>query len=41
MILSSGQADLLLAGELYVDVHAQGSAGGEIRGQIEKRQTEK
>jgi CHRD domain len=35
--LSSRQADLLLAGELYVDVHGRGYAGGEIRGQIEKR----
>ncbi len=41
IILSSRQADQLLAGELYVDVHARGYAGGEIRGQIEKRQTEK
>ena len=38
LVLSSGQADLLLAGKLYVEVHARDAAGGAIRGQIEKRQ---
>jgi len=38
LVLSSGQADLLLAGRLYVEVHARSHADGAIRGQIEKRQ---
>ena len=38
LVLSSGQANLLLAGKLYVEVHARNSADGAIRGQIEKRQ---
>jgi hypothetical protein len=38
LVLSSRQADLLLAGKLYVEAHATGFAGGAIRGQIEKRQ---
>jgi len=38
LVLSSGQANLLLAGKLYVEVHARNFADGAIRGQIEKRQ---
>lgn len=33
--LSRSQAAALFAGELYLDVHSEGYAGGEIRGQIE------
>src|SRR6185437_4243138 len=38
LVLNSRQAELLLAGKLYVEVHARSFAGGAIRGQIEKRQ---
>ena len=34
LVLNSRQADLLLAGKLYLEVHGQ---GGAIRGQIEQR----
>lgn len=35
--LTRAQGAALLAGSLYVDVHSQGYAQGEIRGQIEKQ----
>jgi hypothetical protein len=35
--LSPEQADLLLAGKLYIDMHSQAYAGGEVRGQIQKQ----
>jgi hypothetical protein len=35
-ILSREQADSLLAGKIYVDLHSQAYADGEIRGQIGK-----
>ncbi|HXR94281.1 MAG TPA: CHRD domain-containing protein [Rhizomicrobium sp.] len=41
LVLNSRQADTLLAGELYVEVHGRGRAEDAIRGQIEKRQIEK
>jgi hypothetical protein len=37
-ILTGEQADMLLAGKLYVDLHSQAYANGEIRGQIGKPQ---
>jgi hypothetical protein len=37
-ILTGEQADMLLAGKLYVDLHSQAYANGEIRGQIGKAQ---
>jgi hypothetical protein len=37
IILSRGQGNELLEGKLYVDVHSQGYARGEIRGQIERQ----
>ena len=36
--LTGEQADMLLAGKLYVDLHSQTYANGEIRGQIGKPQ---
>jgi len=35
-ILTQGQATALLAGKIYVDLHSQAYADGEIRGQIGK-----
>ncbi len=35
--LTKAQADSLLAGALYVDMHSPAYAGGEIRGQIKKQ----
>lgn len=35
--LTPEQADLLLAGKLYIDMHSQAYADGEVRGQIRKQ----
>jgi hypothetical protein len=35
--LTPEQADMLLAGKLYVDMHSQAHANGEVRGQIQKQ----
>ena len=35
--LTADQADLLLAGKLYIDMHSQAYANGEVRGQIQKQ----
>ena len=37
IILTKEQADSLLAGKIYVDLHSQAYANGEIRGQIGKQ----
>ncbi len=34
--LTPEQANVLLAGKMYVDLHSQAYANGEIRGQIQK-----
>ena len=35
--LTADQAGLLLAGKLYIDMHSQAYANGEVRGQIQKQ----
>jgi hypothetical protein len=36
-ILTPEQADMLLAGKLYIDMHSKAYADGEVRGQIQKQ----